>query len=231
MNVLLARGSQGDSTSAWIAAGAAVLAAVVTILAQLAMTRRQQTFETSSSARQQAHEMKLDQIARDFSMRQREIDWRVRQLNEVYGPLRMLRATSRLLRDSLPKTEADGQRWRLVRHIEESRQKAEYRVIVEGILRISRAIEDILVAKAGLLEGEEIPASFSKFMQHSRLLQIAWGAPTNVTEQPDLVGVADVPFPDEIDQDIETAIASVQKHLRRAREQTGTWNAQVLEEA
>lgn len=161
--------------------------------------------------------MELDRIARAFSMRQQEMNWRVRQLNELYGPLRMLRSTSKSLRDSLPRYEPNGERWRLVRHLPDAKARDEYRIIVDEILRIGGAIEDLLINKAGLMESVDLPPSFAQFMHHSRLLRIAWELGADFKSEPGVTDISDIPFPDEIDQDISKAIAVISAALEAAQ--------------
>jgi len=210
----------GEVVAAFVAAAVALSGAIVTVVYQSKMSRRQQVHQSTIADRQQAHEMKLDDIARSFTMSQQEIDWRVRQLNELYGPLRMLRATSKRLRQSLPTTEGNGAQWRLVEHIPEARDDPAKRILVEAILSIDGAIEDLLINKAGLMEAGELPKSFEVFMHHSRLLQLAWGQGGRLTREPGLVDVTDVPFPDEIDDDIGRAIEGIRAALAKARAET-----------
>lgn len=210
----------GQVVAAFVAAGVALSGAIVTVVYQSKMSRRQQTHQLTIADRQQAHEMKLDGIARSFTMSQQEIDWRVRQLNELYGPLRMLRATSKRLRQSLPTTGASGARWRLVEHIPEARADPAMSLLVEAILRIDVAIEDLLINKAGLMEAGDLPKSFEVFMHHSRLLHLAWSQGGRLTRETGLVDVTDVPFPDEIDDDIGRAIERIEAALVKARPET-----------
>lgn len=146
--------------------------------------------------------------------RQLQVDIRLRQLNEFYEPLAMLRVKSKHLRKSLPEDEEDGSRWRLVRHIAEVKADTGRASIVEEILAINAQIEQLLINKAGLMEGAA-PASFERFMHHSGLLKLAWkhGGELIGDDHQGVVRVEDVPFPAEIDEDIAAARAAVRAAL------------------
>lgn len=156
-------------------------------------------------------------IAKDTRVankRQLQADLRLKQLNEFYEPLAMLRTKSRLLRLSLPELEPDGSRWGLVRHIPEIKADPARARIVEEILSINGKIEELLITKAGLMEGSA-PASFDTFMHHSGLLSLAWEHGGElVTDEMQGVPVAHVPFPSEIDNDIAARRAIVRKALQ-----------------
>jgi hypothetical protein len=197
----------GAVIAAFVAAAVALAGSIVSVITQVRM-----------SGRQLRHELRLDAITRSFTMEQQEIDRRLRQLNEFYGPLRMLRATSRRLRLSLPRETDAGDRWRLVGNIAQVKADPGAKLIVEAILEINGAIDGILIHKAGLMEGDVVPESFEKFMHHSRLLKLAWQSDAEIVHDPRLTGVADVPFPDEIDADIAAAVSAVQNALQEARQ-------------
>jgi hypothetical protein len=158
--------------------------------------------------------------ARRFSDSQRDVDYRVRQLNELYGPLRMLTLTNVRLRLSLPPGDEKGG-WRLVHHLPEAWANRGDRLVVDQIIEVNKAIEELLLTKAGLMESTR--PSYSEFMQHSRLLNQAWRFMTDSKKAvlPPLpsgeVSIVDVPFPKAFDRDIETAIATVEKARDKAR--------------
>lgn len=152
---------------------------------------------------------------RSAARREERVRFRLQQLNEFYEPLAMLRVTSRSLRKSLRQSEDDGSRWRLVRHIDEVKNNPAQARIAEAIIAINVQIEDVLVNKAGLMEGER-PSSFERFMHHSRLLRIAWeGSGTGGTSPSGVTTVEDVPFPDEIDDDLDIGRQAVRRALER----------------
>jgi hypothetical protein len=110
---------------------------------------------------------------------QRIQDYRIRQLNELYGPLYMLRMTSRRLWRQLPgvlNAEPGVTQWHLIDHIQELKNEPEAhrRLIVEEILKINSQLSDLIVGEAGLLERVPPPESFEKFLEHARTLQVHW---------------------------------------------------------
>jgi hypothetical protein len=199
----------GSVLAAFAAAAAALIGAIVTVV-----------FQSKMSQRQQEHEGQLADIARAFTTNQREVDYRMRQLSELYGPLTLLRATENGLRKSLPSKEVgdEGERWRLVRHIEDARRTPAMKVIVEAILAINEGIETLLITKAGLMEGDSLPESFKDFMHHSKLLKLAWEHEELLrTEGTGVVRIDDIPFNENIDQDIAKATSSIRSALDRAK--------------
>jgi hypothetical protein len=145
---------------------------------------------------------------------QRIQDYRIRQLNELYGPLYMLRMTSRRLWRQLPgvpNAEPGVTNWNLVDHIQELKNEpdASRRLIVEEILKINSQLSDLIVGKAGLLEQVPPPESLEKFLEHARTLQVHW------EQGADATGVARLPFPGEIDEAVREAIDRLRKDLPR----------------
>ncbi len=141
--------------------------------------------------------------------RQERASFRRTQLAEFYEPLAMLRMTTRELRRSLPAEEPEGTRWRLVNHIDEVKRDVSQRAVAEAIISLNTQVEQILVGKAALIEGER-PPSLDKFMRHSKLLKIAWDLADGAGAA---VGLDDVPFPDEIDDELELGRSAVRAAL------------------
>lgn len=153
--------------------------------------------------------------ARKAVENQRSQDYRVRQLNELYGPLYMRRMESRRLWKQLPgipDAEPSSGVWNLIDHIEEIQAEAkaghhQRRLVVEAILGINHELRGLIVGAAGLLESFPPPESFERFLEHARTLKLHWEQGTNAK------GVAYLPFPGEIDGDIEAAITKLRREL------------------
>ena len=145
---------------------------------------------------------------RTAARRQERASFRMKQLGEFYEPLAILRMTTRELRRSLPKREADGSRWRLVDHLAEVKRDEGQRALVEAIIALNTQVEEVAMTKAGLIEGER-PPSLDKFVRHSRLLKIAW----ELGDRGGDLGVEDVPFPDEIDEELDAGRQAVRAAL------------------
>jgi len=175
------------------------LAACVAALA--AITAAIMTWNSSRNQRRQSDE-------------HREIDFRRAQLNELYGPLLMLRQASKRTRELLPDQDANGVEWRLVDHIEEVRDghHRDWEAAVEQILTISDEVDALLISKAGLFETLPPPESFALFLAHSRRLRMYWEEREN---QP--TGKR-IPFPgEELDRDIAAAVATVKTRLEKLK--------------
>lgn len=126
----------------------------------------------------------------------------------------MLTDTNLLLRESLPRRDERGEDWRLMHHLAEAWANTGDRVIVDQIIEVNKGVEQLLISKAGLMESS--PDSFRLFMQHSRLLQLAWaheGAPPRPSGA---TTVEEVPFPRQLDADIDKAMETVRAALQAA---------------
>ena len=151
--------------------------------------------------------------ARKAVEKQRSQDYRVRQLNELYGPLYMRRMESRRLWKQLPGVPGavPGKAgWKLIDHIEEIKNESSNhrRLIVEAILQINTELQALIKGAAGLLESFPPPPRFEEFLEHARTLQIHWDEGKNAE------GVGYLPFPGKIDEDIEQVIAKLHGELK-----------------
>jgi hypothetical protein len=136
---------------------------------------------------------------------QRQRDYRLRQLNELYGPLYMRRRLSRQLWGQLPgvpDAEPGVTQWKLIDHVEEikTEQDVHRRQVVEKILQINDELTALITGSAGLLEQFPAPQSFETFLEHAATLRMFWEQGRNAT------GNAYIPFPGAIDADIAAAI-------------------------
>lgn len=140
---------------------------------------------------------------------QRELEFRQAQMNELFGPLVMLRGASRNFRRLVPTTTDDGQEWRTVDHITviQGGDHDDWRDAIVEILRINTQISELLVAKAGLFETWPPKESFRTFLAHAQQLQMSWERGEN---QP-LEGR--LPFPREFDDDIDAEVTQIRARL------------------
>lgn len=140
---------------------------------------------------------------------QHEVEFRRRQLDELYGPIHMKQSTSVSLRKMLPGVQEDGTKWRLVDHVEEIKRENNEAIIncVEEILRINEEIKDTLISKSALYVSFPPPLTLSHYIAHVKLLSLAWKQGRN--EDP----VNRLPFPDEFDDVIEDAVRWIRKRL------------------
>ena len=173
---------KADATlfAALVAASAAVIGTIVTIA--IAIMQR------SAQVRDAARALTL------------------KQLNELYGPLFMLRTTSRQLRDRIGPNDGT---WRLVDHISEIQSDPTKSRIVEEILRISGTISRLLEGQAGLLIDFPPPKSFEEFLPHARLLAMSWDAGED--QDP----TSRFPFPDAFDDNVADAVRRLKERLAR----------------
>lgn len=108
-------------------------------------------------------------------------EYRYRQRTELYGPLKVERRRSELLRRKLPEWEDEERtrRWRLVHHIFDAKSDPEQRQIVERILDAGDKVTNLIREKAGLIEQRRMPGSFEKFILHHELLRLSWATGKN----------------------------------------------------
>lgn len=178
-----------------IAAGASAIISAVTAI----LTGRWKSQSDSS----------LKRLEYQFSDRQRETDYRRRQLNDFYGRVYMLRRQSESLRRLLPGENGTGKRWRLVDHIMDikSGTNDKQKQAVEMILEFDKEIAGLLIANVGLYYQFPAPQSYTDFVQHYELLQLAWDQDQNQSEEERL------PYPDDFDSDLNSAIAAIKQRL------------------
>lgn len=139
-----------------------------------------------------------------------EVEFRRRQLNELYGPIHMKQSTSVSLRKMLPGIQEDGTKWRLVDHIAEVKASGNVDLIncVEEILRINDEIIEALISKSALYVSFPPPVTLSRYIAHVKLLSLAWRQGHN--EDPE----NRLPFPDDFDHVIEDAVLRIRSRLR-----------------
>jgi hypothetical protein len=185
-------------TAAIIAAVAAGLAAAASTVTAIVTNRWQAQSDSS-----------LKRLEQQFSDRQRETDYRRRQLNDFYGRVYMLRRQSDSLRRLLPDKDGAGNRWRLVDHIIDIRNGAneKQKQAVEMILQLDKEIAELLTTSVGLYDQFPAPQSYTDFVQHYELLQLAWDQNQNQNETERL------PFPDQFEPDLNTAIETIKRRL------------------
>jgi hypothetical protein len=184
--------------SAIIAAIAAGLSAIMSAVTAV-LTNKWQSQNDSS----------IKRLEQQFSDRQRETDYRRRQLNDFYGRVYMLRRQSESLRRLLPDKDKTGSRWRLVDHIIDVRNStnAKQKQAVQMILELDKGIAELLTTNVGLYHQFPAPQSYTDFVQHYELLQLAWDQNQNQNETERL------PFPDQFDIDLNAAIEAIKGKL------------------
>lgn len=138
---------------------AAVISAIVAIVALLL-----NYYGTIRSLRQVT--------ARDFV--KTSLDFKIKQLNELYGPLLLLISQNKRLAQKLREGKPDPDNWRLLDHIPEVQGNPQDRAAAEEIIKNDEEIEKLLISKGGLVNPPEFPKSFEDFLGHYKLLKLAW---------------------------------------------------------
>lgn len=139
---------------------------------------------------------------------------RFAQLNELYAPIVIRRGLSKLLWVQLTgdRTAVPGvTKWKLIDHIEEikSEQDPRRREIVERILEINQQISTLILKNGAHLNELPPPDSVPDFLEHAATLETLWKVGTNAD------AVHFVEFPAGFDDDLDGAVAAIQKDLRK----------------
>lgn len=135
------------------------------------------------------------------------LDFRLQQLNELYGPLLLLLAQSERLAAKLREGEPDPAAWRLLDHIDQVLGDPNRLVIAEQILEIGDKIEDILLTKAGLALHPGPPDTFELYLGHIAILRllIRRGAHSPIA--------AHEYYPREFNHDVRAGYESLQERI------------------
>ena len=100
------------------------------------------------------------------------LEFRFRQLNELYAPLSVKLEKNRLLYKRLREGKPNPDAWHLLDNIAAVRQTPSDLELAKQILGVDSEIADLIETRAGLIEGS-LPASFSQFLGHYAVLKLA----------------------------------------------------------
>jgi hypothetical protein len=141
------------------------------------------------------HDLQIEAKKRELTLRS-QIEFKERQLSEFYGPiysrLKRGRALVRFWRDGKLK-EIERQFWELAR-------------------KTNNEIEDIILTKSHLIDGDEIPKSFIQFLTHVPIwhafMETAHGAVPFAPEE-----FPEAYYTEEFERDIYSTTESLKKDL------------------
>jgi hypothetical protein len=178
----LADGSAAQATllGAMIAGGTALVAAVLTVLIQ-------------------RHALKRGER---FALRQQEMQRTERQIDELYGPLILLRRQSNYLWSKLREGKADAD-WRLLNHIEEVKADPIEYAIAQELVRLNDLSQELMLKHPALIYRHELPESFHRFLAHVGVVKVA-------LEMGRVPGNGQfIYYPPEFDRDLEAAYSAL----------------------
>lgn len=109
------------------------------------------------------------------------LEFKTRQLNDLYGPLLLLLAQSKSLHERL-RQERGGieKQWALLDHMEACLGDPLCGRLVKEIVDIGLQIEQSLITKGGLIEGSHPPLSFERYLAHFRILKMSYDMKRNI---------------------------------------------------
>lgn len=103
--------------------------------------------------------------------RRQLIEFRLRQINELYAPISLLLAQDLSLAKTLREAAAaPGNSWHLLDDLSAVLANPELKQLAERIVEVNNAIKDILTEKSGLGLHEDLPNSYSQFIAHADLV-------------------------------------------------------------
>lgn len=130
------------------------------------------------------------------------------QLNDLYGPLLLLRRQNKYLYDKLRAGKPED--WHLLENIASVQGNPTERALAEAILKIDMEMEELIIQNAGLARGIGLPDSFTKFLGHSRALSIAWDRGGDVPTASEFEH-----FPVEFATEVEEGFNAIERELKR----------------
>ena len=101
------------------------------------------------------------------------LEYRLRQINELYGPLSLLIAQNGRLAKKLREGKHKPDEWRLLNNVETVLADSKDSEIVREIINIDEEIEIIIKSKGGLIEEEHPPEVFELLLGHIKTLKLA----------------------------------------------------------
>lgn len=134
------------------------------------------------------------------------VELKIRQLNELYGPLLQLTEQDRRLAMKLREGKEDPGNWRLLDHFPEILTDPRDGPLARAILDVDAKIEDLVINKGGLVRGGTPPASFTMFLAHYRLLKLAM-------DGHQIHPTADDYYPRQFDEDVKTAYEGIKSEI------------------
>lgn len=138
-----------------------------------------------------------------------------KQLNELYAPIIVRRALSKRLWTQLTgdRSATPGiTKWRLIDHIKKIKAERDpsRREAVEQILALNKQMSELILTQGALLVKLPPPDSILMFLEHAATMETLWKLGVNADK------VRDVPFPENLDSDLDAARIYIQAELDRA---------------
>jgi hypothetical protein len=182
---VLAATAHWHLTSTEVAAGAAALVAAVSI-ASLIVTN------TTTNGRDR---------------RKALVELWTQRLNELYAPIVLLLDQDRIMHRRMKQGKAEN--WHMLDNVETIRADPVDSRLAQNIIDVNQRIRAILETKAGLV-GDQVPASFAKFLTHQDMLAAAFTGLPFVKQPEDLTY-----FPKDFETDIRDGYTKVLKNMRK----------------
>jgi hypothetical protein len=135
------------------------------------------------------------------------LELKIKQLNELYGPLKLLLEQNRRLAQELREGKVDPEKWRLLDNIEQVKKNPRELAIVTEILGIDKTIQDLIINKGGLISPPGPPKSFDLFLGHFKILTMA------LEGKPPLKIEGFEYYPKDFNMDVDKAYETIMKEM------------------
>jgi len=134
------------------------------------------------------------------------LEFKMRQLNDLYGRMLPLIEKSKMLWDKL--TEDKPDKWHLLGHLEEVRDNARDMNLAKVISDVNDEIVKLLLENGGLIRGT-VPESFKLYLKHQALVRMAM-------DGKDVGRIAEHEYyPKHFDQDVRDACSRLREEIDR----------------
>jgi hypothetical protein len=140
------------------------------------------------------------------------LEFRLRQLNDLYGPLLLRIEQSDRLARKLREGRSDPAKWRLLDHVDEVTANPEAFLVANQILDIGTEIEEILLTRAGLALHPGPPETFGLYLGHVAILRMMLreGARPHISDHEY--------YPRQLNDDVGNGYARIQAEINELSE-------------
>jgi hypothetical protein len=135
------------------------------------------------------------------------LEFKIRQLNELYGPLSNLVELNRRLALKLREDKSDPENWRLLNNLPAVLENPRDKAIVNEIIDVDAKIEDLIINKGGFIRSPGPPESFILFLIHYIILKLA-------IDGKEIPQVSDFElYPRELNEDVKVACDTIKRDI------------------
>ena len=125
-----------------------------------------------------------------------EAEFRLQQMNRLYGPLILLRQQSKYYWEKLREGKG-ADNWRLLDNLDQVRSNPADLALAQLLVQLNTRSEKVILENAGLMFGPSMPDCFHRFLGHCGIVRVA-------VEQGRIPGAASyMHYPPDFDTELE----------------------------